>query len=163
VDQLSRCFQCGVRLILAALLLAAAVQAQVLTGTLTGSVIDPTEAVIPGANVTVTDLGTGQEYKTISDSAGTFAISNLPNGFYRVLVEATLFRHFSGNLWRRLALPKRVENWSLMSLQQRLLKTGGRLIKHADHYWLRLAESHLTRRLFGAILGRIEGLPVPAG
>ena len=35
-----------------------------------------------------------------------------------------------GNLWRRLALPKRIENWSLTSLQQRLVKTdasaGGR-------------------------------------
>jgi len=27
-------------------------------------------------------------------------------------------------------LPKRIENWSLTSLQQRLVKTGGRLIKH---------------------------------
>jgi hypothetical protein len=34
-------------------------------------------------------------------------------------------------LWRRLALPKRIENWSLTSLQQRLVKTGGRLVKHA--------------------------------
>ena len=30
-----------------------------------------------------------------------------------------------GNLWRRLA---RVANWSLTSLQQRLVKTGGRLL-----------------------------------
>jgi hypothetical protein len=29
-----------------------------------------------------------------------------------------------GNLWRRLALPKRINNWSLTSLQQRLVKTG---------------------------------------
>jgi hypothetical protein len=29
-----------------------------------------------------------------------------------------------GNLWRRLALPKAVGNWSLTSLQQRLVKTG---------------------------------------
>jgi hypothetical protein len=32
-----------------------------------------------------------------------------------------------GNLWRRLALPAAVANWSLTSLQQRLVKTGGRL------------------------------------
>src|SRR5665811_736296 len=36
-----------------------------------------------------------------------------------------------GNLWRRLVLPKRIEKWSLTSLQQRLVKTGGRLVKHA--------------------------------
>jgi hypothetical protein len=68
-----------------------------------------------------------------------------------------------GNLWRRLVRPHRIGNWSLRSLQQRLVKTGGRLIKHARYYWLLLAESHLTRRLFAAMLGRIAGLPLPAG
>jgi hypothetical protein len=68
-----------------------------------------------------------------------------------------------GNLWRRLVLPRRIDGWSLTSLQQRLAKTGGRLVKHARYYWLLLAESHLTRRLFGAMLGRIAALPLPAG
>jgi hypothetical protein len=68
-----------------------------------------------------------------------------------------------GNLWRLLALPAAVANWSLTSLQQRLVKTGGRLIKHARYYWLLLAESHLTRRLFGGMLQRIMTLPVPGG
>jgi len=68
-----------------------------------------------------------------------------------------------GNLWRRLVLPLRVGNWSLTSLQQRLVKTGGRLIKHARYYWLLLAEGHLTRRLFGAMVRCIAALPVPTG
>jgi len=38
-----------------------------------------------------------------------------------------------GNPWRRLALPKRIENWSLTSLQQRLVKTGDWLVKHARY------------------------------
>ena len=50
-----------------------------------------------------------------------------------------------GNLWRRLA------------------KTGGRLVKHARYYWLLLAESHLTRRLFASMVRRIELLSLPAG
>ncbi|HKV44904.1 MAG TPA: IS1380 family transposase [bacterium] len=68
-----------------------------------------------------------------------------------------------GNLWRRLGLPKRVGTWSLTSLQQRLMKTGGRLVKHARYYWLLLAEGHLTRRLFGVIVRRLATLSVPAG
>ncbi len=68
-----------------------------------------------------------------------------------------------GNLWRRLALPTRIDTWSLTSLQQRLMKTGGRLVKHARYYWLLLAEGHLTRRLFGVILRRLVALPGPAG
>jgi len=43
------------------------------------------------------------------------------------------------------------------------LPLGGRLVKHARYYWLLLAESHLTRRLFASLLGQIAGLPVPAG
>ena len=70
--------------------------------------------------------------------------------------------HKPGNLWRRLALPKRIENWSLTSLQQRLVKTGGRPVKHVRHYWL-LAEGHLNRRRLGAMLGRIALLPLPSG
>jgi len=64
---------------------------------------------------------------------------------------------------RLLVLPKRIENWSLTSLQQRLVKTGGRLVKHARYYWLLRAESRLTRRLFGSMLRRIAALAVPAG
>jgi hypothetical protein len=53
-----------------------------------------------------------------------------------------------GNLWRRLVLPTRIDNWLLTSFEQRLVKTvGRRLVKHARYCWLRVAESHLTRRL----------------
>ena len=75
----------------------------------------------------------------------------------------SLIAYNLGNLWRRLVLPKRIENWSLTSLQQRLVKTGRRLVKHARYYWLLLAESHLTRRLFEAMLRRIAALPLPTG
>jgi hypothetical protein len=75
----------------------------------------------------------------------------------------SLIAYNVGNLWRRMVLPLRVGNWSLTSLQQRLVKTGGRLIKHGRYYWLLLAEGHLPRPLFGAILGRIAWLPLPAG
>jgi len=68
-----------------------------------------------------------------------------------------------GNLWRRLVLPKRIESWSLTSLQQRLVKTGGRLIKHARYYWLLLAEGHLSRKRFGSMLRMIGALPLPDG
>jgi hypothetical protein len=59
----------------------------------------------------------------------------------------SLIAYNLGNLWRRLVLPRRIANWSLTSLQQRVVKTGGRLVKHARCYWLLLAESHLTRRI----------------
>jgi hypothetical protein len=60
-----------------------------------------------------------------------------------------------GNLWQRLALPSRMDHWSLVRLQPRLVKTGGRLVKHARCYWLLLAESHLMRRLSQNPTGRL--------
>jgi hypothetical protein len=80
-----------------------------------------------------------------------------------VRLQLSVLAYNLGNLWRRLVLPARIDTWSLTSLQQRLVKTGGRLVKHARYYWLLLAESHLTRRLFGAMLQRIWALPLPTG
>ncbi len=48
------------------------------------------------------------------------------------------------------------------SLQQRVVKTGGRLVKHARYYWLMLAEGHQTRTRFSAMLHRIALLPIAA-
>ena len=64
---------------------------------------------------------------------------------------------------RWLRLPLRIKSRSLTSLQQRLMKTGGRLVKHARYYVLLLAEGHLNRKLFGEMLNRLAALPVPGG
>ena len=59
---------------------------------------------------------------------------------------------------RHHVLNATIQSWSPTSLQQRLFKTGGRLIRHARCFIFQLAESHLTRRLYAQILGRIERL-----
>ena len=56
-----------------------------------------------------------------------------------VRLQLSVLAYNLGNLWRRLVLPPRIKRWSLTSLQQRLVKTGGRLVKHARYYWLLLA------------------------
>lgn len=64
-------------------------------------------------------------------------------------------RWSSGNWW--------LTNWWLTNLQHGLVKTGGRLAKHARYYWLMLAEGHLTRELFAATVGSIAALPTAIG
>ena len=88
-----------------------------------------------------------------------------PESVFKIVrnTQLSVLAYNLGNLWRRLVLPPRIKRWSLTSLQQRLVKTGGRLVKHARYYWLLLAEGHLTRRLFGDMLRRIWALPVPGG
>jgi len=51
---------------------------------------------------------------------------------------AELIAYNLGKLWRRLGLPSRIDSCSLTNLQQRLVKTGGRLVNHARYYWLLL-------------------------
>ncbi|MGA9054982.1 MAG: transposase [Terriglobia bacterium] len=67
------------------------------------------------------------------------------------------------NLGWQVVLPRRIAGWSLTSLQQQLVKTGGRLLKHARYCWLPLAEGYLTRGCFGSMLRRIAALPQPDG
>src|SRR2546422_3801458 len=57
--------------------------------------------------------------------------------------------HNLGNLLRRLVLPVAIQNWSLTSLQQRLFKTGGRLIRHRseEHTSELQSRLHLVCRL----------------
>lgn len=48
-------------------------------------------------------------------------------------------------------------------MQQRLVKTGRRLMKHAKDYWLFLAQGHLTKRLVGNMVRPVQALPLPTG
>ena len=68
-----------------------------------------------------------------------------------------------GNLLRRLGLPKAVKDWSLRSLQVKLIKMGGRIVRHARRVVFRLAEVAVSRDLFAAILGRITRLRLAPG
>ncbi len=67
-----------------------------------------------------------------------------------------------GNFMRRLALPEMVKHWSLTSLQTRLIKTGGRLVRHAKRLVFQLAEVLVTRKMLTEIFERISRLrPAP--
>ena len=66
-----------------------------------------------------------------------------------------------GNFLRRLCLPKSINNWSLLSLQVKLIKMGGRIVRHARRIIFQLAEVAVPRDLFAAILERISRLLVP--
>ena len=80
----------------------------------------------------------------------------MPNLFHQSIYSR--LTGYGGALLRRLALPLTMQSWSLTSLQQRLFKAGGRRIRHARYFVLEIAESRLTSRLLGQILGRIERL-----
>ena len=78
---------------LSALLLSSVAfgQTTVATGSIQGSVTDPTGAVISGARVTITHKSTGQVITTSTNSAGAYTSGSLIPGDYVVRVEAKGF------------------------------------------------------------------------
>ena len=63
-----------------------------------------------------------------------------------------------GNFFRRLVLPEAIKSWSLTSIQTRLIKIGGRLVRHARRLVFQLAEVMVTREMFDEMLERIGRL-----
>jgi len=68
-----------------------------------------------------------------------------------------------GNFLRRLCLPKAIKDWSLRSLQVKLIKIGGRIVSRARRFVFQLAEVTVSRDLFAAILERITRLSLSPG
>ena len=70
-----------------------------------------------------------------------------------------------GNLLRRLGLPQAIQaikDWSPRSVQVKLIKIGGRLVRHARRLVFQLAEAAVPRALFQGVLDRIGRLcPAP--
>ena len=63
-----------------------------------------------------------------------------------------------GNFFRRLALPEAIKRWFLTSIQTRLIKIGGRLVRHARRLVFQLAEVMVSRAMFAEMLERIGSL-----
>ncbi len=94
-------FKCGTRSSLLRLIIVSALllicvgvfaQTTISTGSIVGTVADPTGAVVSGAKVLITNKGTGQVMTTTATSSGTFASGALTPGEYTVRVEGQGFK-----------------------------------------------------------------------
>jgi hypothetical protein len=82
-------------LALAALSITPAIVFAQSTATLSGTVKDPSGAVLPGAQVVIKNLGTGAERTLTSDSAGQYVAPSLAPGDYSIRVTASGFGTYS--------------------------------------------------------------------
>ncbi len=82
-----------IRMLLLAACASSAV-AQTITGSVTGSIVDSSGAVVVGARVTLTNTGTSQTQTAASDSSGNFQFLLLPPGNYVVEVGSPGFKTF---------------------------------------------------------------------
>jgi hypothetical protein len=78
-------------LIWALALAPCAIDAQVLYGSLTGTVTDPSQALIPGASVHVVNLDTGVVKEVNTNESGIYLIGDLQPGRYRITISARSF------------------------------------------------------------------------
>ena len=63
-----------------------------------------------------------------------------------------------GNFMRTLALPDSVEQWSLTTLREKLIKIGAKIVRHGRYVIFQMAEGAIPRDLFADILRRVDRL-----
>ena len=73
-------------LFVASLLIATASSAQIVGGTIIGTVLDTAGAVVPGVQVTIRNRETGSERHLITDAAGAYDAPSIPVGVYNISV-----------------------------------------------------------------------------
>ena len=61
-----------------------------------------------------------------------------------------------GNFLRRLALPKSINNWSLLTMREMLVKIRAKVVSHARYVTFQMAEVLVSRSLFYEILEKIN-------
>src|SRR6185437_1768313 len=66
--------------------------AQSTNGVLTGTVDDASGAVIPGASVTLKNVNSGDERRTVTNNDGFFSINAVPPGDYTISIESKGFQ-----------------------------------------------------------------------
>src|SRR5262245_20346410 len=83
---------CHAVAVLSCLLLATSATAQITTGDIVGRVTDQSNAVLPGATITVENVGTHDLRTTVASATGDYVVNLLPIGSYVVRIELESFR-----------------------------------------------------------------------
>ncbi len=81
------------------------VRAQGLSGTIQGTVIDPSEAAVPGATVEIANPVSGYMRQTKTDTNGSFAFTNIPFNPYHLTVSAQGFDGFTEDVDVKSSVP----------------------------------------------------------
>ena len=81
--------------LLAVLNFAPALSAQVLYGTIVGTVLDSSNAVAPGGEVKIVNTGTRQEWTATANELGVFTLTTIPAGAYDIALSVPGFQSVS--------------------------------------------------------------------
>jgi hypothetical protein len=79
-------------------------------GTITGTIVDPAGALVPGAPVEAKNVGTGAVYQAGASATGNFTLAQLPTGTYEFSVTVPGFKKYvRTNLLLQVAQTVRVD------------------------------------------------------
>ena len=134
--------------------LAAVASAQINTSTLDGTVTDPQGALIARADVTVTNNETGQNFRTLSDDKGHWAVPSLPTATYSVTVKVPGFKTATkGNVKMDAGIPATVNlTLEVGAVSETVEVTGGAEVVETTSATV---SSDLTGR-------QVNDLPIPS-
>jgi hypothetical protein len=133
-------------------------RAQVLYGSLTGNVTDPSGAAVPLVKVEAVNTGTGVSRNAITDDAGSYSFNDLQPGIYKITFATPAFRsvvqegvQILANNVRRLDVPLEVAQVS-----EAVTVTGSALVLQTDRADLnfQIQQSQITNLPFTGNAGR---------
>jgi hypothetical protein len=127
--------------------------AQILTGTLTGTVSDTSDAVVPNAVVTATDLNSGLVYKEKTNSSGEYTFTSLPNSTYKLTVEFPGFSKVEVN-----NVHVDVSQTSRIPVKLAIEKTGTEVIVEAQQTSVQSESAELKSTVDNA---QLVNMPLP--
>jgi hypothetical protein len=87
------------------------------TSSLSGTIVDTSGGVIPGADVSAKNAATGVDYRTVSDDKGVYQLPSLPPGTYTVTVSLMGFK--------KDVIPNVVLNVASQATLKATLEVGG--------------------------------------
>jgi len=123
-----------IAMVVGSMLSGPAVQAQVVTGTLLGTVADPSGQVLPNVEVVATLVDRGLVRTTTTNEAGAYELGFLPVGTYRIIATATGFKaQVQENIELRLDQRLRLDfTLQLGALTEEVTVTGSAPLVSAD-------------------------------
>src|SRR4051812_20113738 len=133
---------------------AARLQAQVLYGSIVGTVTDPSSAVIANAQIKAVNPATGETRETTTDDAGHFTLSNLIPGSYDIRISAPSFRTYT-----RTGVAASVNTVSRVDVQLEVGGTNQEVTVAANAAMLQTDKSDLHTDL---TTQEVSNLPLPA-
>lgn len=138
-----------------AAVLGVAAWGQVATGSLAGTVVDPTGAAVPAVKIVATNVASGAKVETVSSDAGLYVFAALPPAVYTVTAEKTGFKTLS-----RTGIEIRIAQRIDMNLQMELGDVQQTVNVTAD---VPLLETSTSERGNNISVKLMDNLPLFAG